>query len=317
MIGVILAAGKGTRMEPFSTRYPKPILPICNKPLLHYQIEMMKELDIEEIIIVIGHLGHEIAQALGDGSDLGVKIRYVEQKETLGIAHALGKLESYISSPFLLSLGDVFFVTEDLKSMKEKMIANNASVVLAVKYEEDPEVIKRNFTVLLGDDNKAKRVIEKPRHITTKIKGCGLYLFDQHVFDAIRRTPRTAMRDEYEITDTIQIVIEDEFPVLIADVVKWDMNVTFPADVLTCNLQQLKRLGKKTVIGDSTDIHSGAKIENSVVGDGVVIQHPIKITNTVIFPYTVVTSTEDIDRFIVAPEHQIDCRQFIQEKKTT
>ena len=314
MIGVILAAGKGTRMEPFSTRYPKPILPICNKPLLHYQIEMMKELDIEEITIVIGHLGHEIAQALGDGRYLGVKIRYVEQKETLGIAHALGKLESYISSPFLMSLGDIFFVTEDLKSMKEKMIENKASVVLAVKYEENPEVIKRNFTVLLGDDNRAKRVIEKPRHITTKIKGCGLYLFDLHVFDAIRRTPRTAMRDEYEITDTIQIVIEDEFPVLIADVVKWDMNVTFPADVLTCNLHQLKMLGKKTLIGDSTDIHSGAKIENSVVGDGVVIQHPIKITNTVIFPYTIVTSTENIDRFIVAPEHQIDCRQFIRKK---
>ncbi|MFX0197553.1 MAG: sugar phosphate nucleotidyltransferase, partial [Candidatus Hodarchaeota archaeon] len=67
MIGVILAAGKGTRIKPFSNHYPKPILPICNKPLLHYQIEMMKELDIEEIIIVIGHLGHEIAQALGDG----------------------------------------------------------------------------------------------------------------------------------------------------------------------------------------------------------------------------------------------------------
>jgi len=314
MIGVILAAGKGTRMEPFSTRYPKPILPICNKPLLHYQIEMMKKLDIEEIIIVIGHLGHEIAQTLGDGRYLGVKIRYVEQKETLGIAHALGKLESYISSPFLMSLGDIFFVTEDLKSMKEKMTENNASVVLAVKYEEDPEVIKRNFTILLGDDLRAKRVIEKPRHITTKIKGCGLYLFDLHVFDAIRRTPRTAMRDEYEITDTIQIVIEDEFPVLIADVVKWDMNVTFPTDVLTCNLHQLKMLGKKALIGGSTDIHSGAKVENSVVGDDVVIQHPIKITNTVIFPSTIVTATENIDRFIIGPEHQIDCRQFIQGK---
>ena len=119
------------------------------------------------------------------------------------------------------------------------------------------------------------------------------------------------MRDEYEITDTIQIVIEDEFPVLTADVIKWDMNVTFPADVLACNLHHLKRLDQKIIVGDSTDIHSGVKLENSVVGDGVVIQHPIKITNTVIFPYTVVTSTENIDRFIVAPEHQINCRQFI------
>lgn len=313
IIGVILAAGKGTRMEPFSTHYPKPVLPICNKPLLSYQIEMMKELGIEEVIIVIGHLGHEIARTLGDGSYLGVSIRYIEQNETLGIAHALGRLEPYISSSFLLSLGDIFLVTDDLKSMAKKNKDYDASVVLAVKHEDDPEVIKRNFTVLMADDGvRVKRVIEKPRHTTTNIKGCGLYLFDPYVFDAIRRTPRTAMRDEYEITDTIQIVIDDGYPVLISDVVKWDMNVTFPADVLMCNLQQLKSLGKENVIGESVKIHPKAQISNSVLGDGVVIQNPVKITNTVIFPHTVITSVDDIDRFVVTPEHQIDCRQFIR-----
>ena len=312
MIGIILAAGKGTRMEPFSANYPKPILPVCNKPLLYYQVELMKSIGIERVIIVIGHLGHEIARCFGDGSGLGLKIEYVEQRETLGIAHALGKLEPYISSPMLLSLGDIFLVTEDVESMKEKMNSHDASAVLAVKHEEDPEAIKRNFTVQLDDEGMVKRVIEKPRHINTSIKGCGLYLFDQHVFDAIRRTPRTAMRDEYEITDTIQIIIDDGYPVMISDVVKWDMNVTYPADVLQCNLIELKRQGKEAIIGKSAEIHSKAEVHNSVIGDNVVVRHPIKITNTVVLPDTVVTATHDIDSFVVTPDEQIDCRHLIE-----
>lgn len=311
--GVILAAGKGTRMEPFSERYPKPILPICNKPLLHYQIEMMRDIGVKEIIIVIGHLGYEIAQAFGDGIYLGVKLKYVEQRETLGIAHALGKLESYISSPILLSLGDVFYVTENIKSMEEKMLAHDAGAVLAVKNEENLDEMKRNFSVLLDENGMVKRVIEKPRHISSSIKGCGLYLFTQHVFDAIRRTPRTAMRDEYEITDTIQILIDDGFPVLVSNVIKWDMNVTYPSDVLACNLIQLNRMGKDKIIGDSVKIHPGAEINNSVIGDGVVIENPVRITDTVIFPGTVVSSSSDIEKFIITPDHNIDCRQLIQK----
>ena len=107
MIAAILAAGRGTRMYPFSTRFPKPILPICNKPLLQHQIEMMRDLGIREILLVIGHLGHEIAGALGDGSDLGVQIKYVEQTETLGIANALGQLEPHVHEPTFLLLGDI------------------------------------------------------------------------------------------------------------------------------------------------------------------------------------------------------------------
>jgi dTDP-glucose pyrophosphorylase len=311
LTGVILAAGRGTRMKPFSTRYPKPILPICNKPLLHYQIEMMKGVGIDKIIIVIGHLGYEIAQKLGSGNHLGVDITFVEQRETLGIAHAVGKLEPYISSPILLSLGDIFFVTEDLKIMMQTMEDSNASAVLAVKHEENIEAIKRNFTVLHDENNRVKRVIEKPRHITTNIKGCGLYLFNQYVFDAIRRTPKTAMRDEYEITDTIQIIIDDGFPVLFSEVVKWDMNVTFPTDILECNLMQIKRLGKENIIGNQVEIHAGAKIKNSVIGDGAVIQHPIEIKDTVIFADSIVTTDHNIDSFVLTPEHQIDCKNFI------
>ena len=311
IIGVILAAGKGTRMAPFSSRFPKPILPVCNKPHIQYQIEMMRDIGIQKVIIVIGHLGYEICQTIGKGTSLGVIIQYIEQKEPMGIAHAVGQLEPYVDSPMLLALGDIFFIHEDLAEMKKIMTGKKASAVLAVKYEENPEAVKRNFTVLLDSKGMVKRVIEKPRHIINNLKGCGLYLFDQHVFDAIRRTPRTAMRDEYEITDTIQILVDDGLPVFISEVIKWDMNMTYPSDVLACNLYQLKRLGEKNIISDSARFHLKSKFNNTVIGDNAVIQHPIKITNSVIFPKTRVTSLNDIDQFILTPDHQIDCRHLM------
>jgi NDP-sugar pyrophosphorylase family protein len=311
MIAAILAAGKGTRMLPFSTRYPKPLLPICNKPLIQHQIEMVRDVGITEFLVVIGHLGYEIAQAMGDGSRLGVRIRYVEQTEMLGIANALGQLEPHVSSPILLLLGDIFFVAADLERMIRSLQQREAKAVLAVKKEESPEAIRRNFTVLVDEQGLVRRVIEKPRHPMTNIKGCGLYLFDLNVFDAIRRTPRTAMRDEYEITDTIQIMIDDGLPVVPESVIRWDLNLTTPGDVLRCNLFQLERLGLDSVVADGAKVHGRAELDRVVVGAGASIRHPIRVTNSLIFPGTDVTAEHDVDGFIITPEHQIDCRQLV------
>ncbi len=294
-------------MQPFSTRYPKPMLPIGNKPLLQHQIEMAKEIGITEFIVVIGHLGYEIAQQLGDGSQIGVKIRYVEQHQPLGIAHALGQLEPHIAQPVLLFLGDIFFVAEHLEAMVTTMQNRKASAVLAVKEEADPEAIGRNFAVITGDDGRVRRVIEKPRHSLTNMKGCGLYMFDGNVFDAIRRTPRTAMRDEYEITDTIQIMVDDGLGVFCEDVVRWDINLTFPADVLRCNLFHLESTGQDQIIGKQTRIHPDARIEKTVIGDRVTIAHPITISHSVIFSDVVVDGKQHLKHVVLTPEHRIDC----------
>lgn len=309
-VGVILAAGKGTRMAPFSQRFPKPLLPICNRPILEYQIEYMKKAGIHDIILVIGHLGYAIARHFGDGDGFGVRIRYVEQETTLGIAHAVGRLEPHISSPFLLFLGDIFFITDDLSLMMNRMVEEKASAVLAVKREQDPEAIKRNFAVLLNEDGRVKRVIEKPRYVTNSIKGCGLYLFDLHIFDAIRRTPRTAMRDEYEITDAIQILVDDGFPVVAADIVREDMNVSYPHDLLLCSLEELRHRNQPYLVGKDCSLHPGVKLERTVVGDRVRVSAPIRITDSVLFSETVVDSPVDLDKYIVTPETWIDCKYF-------
>ncbi len=226
LLGVILAAGKGARINPFNQNFAKATLPICNRPLLRYQLSAMRRLGVEEVIIVVGHLGYQIAEAIGDGHADGVTVHYVEQTETLGLAHAVGLLEPMVDRPFLLFLGDIFFVTDDLQPLLDVASLPDVHAVLAAKSEADPKAIRRNYSILLHPDGSVRRVVEKPRYLENNIKGCGLYLFDLPIFDAIRRTPRTAARNEYEITESIQILLDDGYRVEIASVVQDDVNMT-------------------------------------------------------------------------------------------
>lgn len=282
--GVILAAGHGSRMGPFGEQIPKPIVPICNKPLLGYQLEHLRQVGIEEVLVVIGHLGHRIIQTLGDGHEFGVRIQYVEQEQRLGLAHAVGQIERYIGGPFLLMLGDIFFQVRGLQSMLDIFESSGAASVLAVKEESNPEAIKKNFSVYLRDDGTVRRVIEKPRHIENNLKGCGLYLFDERIFDAIRRTPRTAMRDEYELTDSIQILIDYDHLVRVAPVVEWDMNLTYVSDLIQCSLHQLRELGKTSLVGRNCQLADGVELVDSVVGDGAAITRPGRFERCVLLP---------------------------------
>lgn len=297
--GVILAAGVGSRIRPLSLSIPKPLLPVCNKPIIQYQIEEMKKIGIKDIIIVVGHLKKNIREYFKDGSELGVKISYVEQKQALGIAHAIGQLEDSIQNPFLLWLGDIFFIPKDVNLMLKIYKEKHACAVLAVKKENDYNLLKKNFAVLLNEDGTVKRVMEKPRYFHSDLKGCGIYLFDLNIFDAIRRTTRTAMRDEYEITNSIQMLLEDGFPVYPADVVQWDMNITFATDLLACNQLQLKRLGKNKIIGENSKIHPQADIRQSVIGNNVSVKFPIRIKNSVILDDANLKSKKDIESCLV------------------
>ena len=305
---VILAGGRGARMLPFSEGYPKPLLPICNKPLIVHQIELLKSLGITEIFVLIGHKGFRLSMVLGDGSAYGVRIQYVEQEATLGIAHAVGRMEAHLDRPFLLFLGDIFFVPGDMQQMfKVFREQGSGGAVLAVKDEADPDAVRKNYTVSLSDHGFVKRVVEKPRYTTSRLKGVGLYLFDLSVFDAIRRTPRTAMRDEYEITDSIQVMIDDGAPVRISESIVDDINVTTPVDLLRCNLLAAELLPQPELIGANAKVHADAQLERCIIGSNSVIKNPISIRNSVIFDDTLVDTTEGFDGFVLTPEVVVNC----------
>ncbi len=305
-IGVILAAGKGTRIYPFSDSFPKPILPIANKPIIQYQIELMAKMGIKEIIIIIGHLGYEIVRKIGQGDEFGVKIKYIEQKSTLGIAHAVGSLESYIDSPFIMFLGDIFFMINSIEKLFQMMDEEKLQCVLATKVENDIDKIKRNFSVQTDDHGFVNRVIEKPRHSSNKLKGCGIYLFDLQIFDAIRRTPRTAMRDEYEITDAIQILIDYGGRVKSQNVIEDDMNLTYPHDLIDINMAELRRRNLKNIVGADTKLHTDTKLINCVIGNGVEIVHPVTLTNCVVFDNVKLDTNSNLTQSIITSERIVN-----------
>jgi dTDP-glucose pyrophosphorylase len=267
----------------------------------------METFGVRDIIVVIGYMGYTIVDALGDGSKQGVSIKYVEQSDTLGIAHAVGHLEEYIDSPFMLFLGDIYFVIDDLRPMISDVVSGKANAYVISKTEDDLEMIKRNFAIIESEPGRVKQVIEKPRYVRNHIKGCGLYIFDQHIFDAIRRTPRTAMRDEYEITDSIQIMINDGHTVCHKTAVKYDMNLTVPEDLLAINLMDLRRRGLENLVGQRTHVPEGTVIENSVIGDDAVIRHPITIKNSLVFQGACVEGSSTRNNVIIHQNGVVHC----------
>ena len=117
IVGAILAGGRGVRMAHFADRHPKPLLPILNRPLMVHQIERLSAAHIDEIFVVVGHLGYEIARVLGDGAAYGVRLHYVEQAETLGIAHAV-----VVSQPVRIERSVIFDRCEIRRNVSDAIV---------------------------------------------------------------------------------------------------------------------------------------------------------------------------------------------------
>src|SRR4030095_3325182 len=133
-----------------------------------------------------------------------------------------------------------------------------------------------SVAISADDTGRVTKVIEKPRYVNSQLKGCGLYVFDPHIFDAIRRTPRTAMRDEYEITDSIQILINDGYVTHHHPIVERDLNLTKPADLAMIHLIELARAGLPKLVDETAKLATGTQVDRSVIGKNVVVEHPIK-----------------------------------------
>jgi NDP-sugar pyrophosphorylase family protein len=307
LVGVILSAGKGSRIDPFNTHYPKPLLPVGNIPILGHHIARLKAVGIHDVKIVVGHLMEHIINHFGRGSDSGVAIQYVEQHQTLGIAHAVARVEPHVNGPILLCLGDIFYLTSGLDRMVSRYGRGDVAAVIAVMEDDDPASLRKNFSVETDDAGFVRRVVEKPRRATTALKGCGIYLFGPEVFDAIHKTPRTALRDEYEITTTLQIMIDDGLKVAAEPVVDWDLNITFPRDLLAANVHYLAHVEQDNLVAPSAKVHRGATLVRSVIGDDVVIDAPVRIEDSVVLPGSRISGPDDLKKTIVSREIVIRC----------
>lgn len=304
--GVILAAGRGSRIRPLSDQTPKPLLPICNRPMIAYQLDLFAGAGIEDVVMVVGPHGDQIRRAFGDGHAQGLRISYVVDKHPEGIASSLLKAEHACSDVCVVALGDIFVSLPGLAPLIEPVRDGTAGGSLLVAEERDLEAIRRNFAVEVRGRMRVARVIEKPREPRTTLKGCGIYAFRRTIFDAIRRTPRSSLRNEFEITDAIQMLVDDGQELRAVGGVRWDINITTPGDLLSCNLRVLNDLARPSLLGEDVRLPGGMTIADSVIGDRVVVDHPLSIERSLILADSHIrTRSGTLRHAIVAPHARI------------
>jgi len=270
MKAVVLVAGKGTRMEPLTSDCPKVMLQVTNKPILEHILNSAIQAGIEGFVFITGYLEQQIREYFGDGSKWGVSIDYVQQKEQLGTANAIGYAKGHVEEAFLVLNGDMLIGQEDLKAL----ISRTEEAVICVKEVENPS----DFGVLEVENNKVVRIIEKPKNPPTKLANAGVYLFRESIFDFIDRT-QASVRKEFEITDSIQMLIDSGAAVGYSPLEGRWIDIGYPWDLLKANERLLKDLKGRyegtvepnatikgeVVIGKGTAIRNGSYIEGPVI----------------------------------------------------
>ena len=265
MKAVILAAGKGERLKPLTDYKPKAMLPICNKPLIEYQIELLRKNGIDEIAVVVGHLKDRI-----DLED----VKFYEDKLIRGTATALYAAKNFIDEDFILVNGDLFL---DIANFSELIKNKNAIAVGKVKNISGyGEVVVR--------DGKLKEIREKTTRAGEGYANVGIYHLDSSILDFVERTGKSE-RGEYEITDSLTKLSEEKEISVISLNGYWK-DIGFPWRYIDVNMYMLNKIGfsigentniwnsetirKPVVIGDNTEIKN-CVIEKSIVGDNCVV----------------------------------------------
>ena len=206
MKGIILAAGKGTRLYPMTKPVCKPLLPVYDKPLIYYSIAVLMEADIRDIMIIIPPEEEQtFRKLLGDGSAFGVQITYAVQYVARGIADAFLVAEDFVQGDCAcLILGDNIFYAKDLHEKLMQAASNPNGATVFGYYVDDP----RAFGVVeFDEDGKAISLEEKPKHPKSNYIIPGLYFYDAEVL-ALAKTLQPSARGELEITDLNRLYLE-------------------------------------------------------------------------------------------------------------
>lgn len=207
MKGIILAAGKGTRLYPMTKPVCKPLLPVYDKPLIYYPIAILMQAGISDILIIVPPDETDtFAALLGDGSQFGLHISYAEQPVARGIADALLIGSDFVGEDQVcLVLGDNIFYAPTLGATLKRAVRRTEGATVFGYWVEDP----RPFGVVEFDDKgKAISIEEKPRYPKSNYIVPGLYFYDHQVMD-IARNLKPSARGELEITDLNRVYLEE------------------------------------------------------------------------------------------------------------
>lgn len=291
MKGLILSGGKGTRLYPLTYTSAKQLIPIANKPVLFRVIEAIRDAGITDIGIVVGDTAEEIERAVGRGGQWGVKITYIRQEAPLGLAHAVKISQDFLQEDrFVMFLGD-----NVIQGGISPLIAQfgnseyNSQIVLT--RVDQPE--QYGVAELDQEQNRIIKLVEKPKNPPSDLALVGIYMFDQHIFEAVNSIS-PSWRGELEITDAIQWLTEKNYSVYPYIHRGWWIDTGRPGDMLEANSLVLEELtptiqgyiDRDSEVDSRVTLEQGAEVINSVVRGPAIIGKDTRLVNAYVGPFT-------------------------------
>lgn len=301
------------------------MIPIANKPIIFYAIEDLKNAGITDIGIIVGYTEERIKsikETVGDGTNFGVKITYIEQDVPRGIAHAIGIAEKFIDKDsFIVYLGDNL-LKGGIKSYVDDFKKSDYDAGILLAKHKNPE----RFGVAILDKDKLIGLVEKPKEPPSNLVISGVYLFRQSVFDVIKKL-KPSWRNELEITETVDKMLRSKkYKVMTRTVNGWWKDTGKPEDILEANhlvLDELKSFNKGKIEDDVTIRGKVSIDEGTVIKKGCFIRGPTIIgkncdigPNVYIGPYTsigdnTVIKNGEIESSVIVGDTIISCNKRI------
>ena len=295
---VILAAGEGQRLRPFTLTKPKVMLSIADKPILQYVVESLAQNGIRRIVIVVGYRREQVFDYMGAGEQFGVDIVYITQEKQLGTAHALAQVKDAVEDEFLVLPGDNLIEADTIA----QFVAMKPNAVLVKKVDDTVR-----YGVVITEKGVVKDIVEKPKEAKGNIVNTGIYAVSREIFDFIGA--------ELDIPDVLNSMLAQGHAISAQETDGTWLDVVYPWDILSLNDAILHRIpaslggtieagasvkglvsvGKDTVIrsnsyivgpvviGEDCDIGPSVHLLPSTsIGDNVVISPFSEIKNSVI-----------------------------------
>ncbi|MBI3725651.1 glucose-1-phosphate thymidylyltransferase [bacterium] len=306
MKALITSGGHGTRLRPITHTQNKHLIPIGNKPILHFALENVANAKIREVGILTRADSDEVEKAIGDGSRWGLKITYIPQEAPLGLAHVVKISRPFIGNDsFLFYLGDNM-VVGGVDRFVRAFEASKASCHLTLARVKDPE----RFGVPELDGNRIVSIEEKPRKPKSRYAVTGIYLYDSRIFEACDAIKPSA-RGELEISDAHQWLLDHGARVEWSEITGWWKDTGKPEDLLAANRLVLENqeprisgeVDAQSEIEGRVVIEEGARVVASRIRGPAIVGKNAVVTESYIGPYTSIGAEARVTRSEV--EHSI------------